>query len=51
MVEEEKKAARQTGGREGQMNERSVKKKGGMGEWGRIVREICPHFPMTGFTS
>lgn len=30
--------------REGQMNERSVKKKCGMGEWGGIVMEIWPHF-------
>lgn len=51
MVEEEKKSSQADRMREGQMNERSVKKKGGMGEWGRIVREICPHFPMTGFTS
>lgn len=33
------------------MNERSVKKKGGMGEWGRIVMEICPHVLTTSFTS
>lgn len=33
------------------MNERSVKKEGGMGEWGRTVMEICPHFLTTSFPS
>lgn len=44
MEEGEKKHRQADRMREGQMNERSVKKKCGMGEWGGIVMEIWPHF-------
>lgn len=37
--------------REGHMNERSVKEKSGMGEWGSTGMERCPLFLTTSFTS